>query len=68
MRLDASDGPVGEFAVRDKPPRLKITGELCNFYREFACVPDEEVDGNLLDPLWCVRQSALVLGRTPRPY
>jgi hypothetical protein len=43
MRLDASDGPVGEFTVRDKPCRLKVAGELCDLDREFARVPDEEV-------------------------
>jgi hypothetical protein len=68
MRLDASDGPVGEFTVRDKPSRLKVAGELCNFDREFASVPDEEVDANLLDPFRIARRSPLILGRPPSPY
>jgi hypothetical protein len=36
MRLDASDRPVGNFAVRNKPCCLKIAGELYDFDRQLA--------------------------------
>jgi hypothetical protein len=68
MRLDAGDRPVSNFAVRNKPCRLKVAGELYDFDRQFARVPNEETDANLHDPLGGVWRSALILGRPPSPY
>ena len=57
MRLDAGDRPVSNFAVRNKPCRLKVAGELYDFDRQLARVPNEETDTNLHDPLGGVWRS-----------